>query len=77
MLLFQEEVVFPFLNQKMDFSGEKAQHELIHTNLDKILSWILAARVDPTKFDAIALKNMMDEFKEPLVGHDYLSSVLV
>ncbi|KAG6877353.1 hypothetical protein C0993_008314 [Termitomyces sp. T159_Od127] len=68
----EEEVVFPFINQKMDFSGEKAQHELIHTNLDKILSWIFAAKDDPTKFDATVLKNMMNEFKEPLVGHGRL-----
>ncbi|KAG6811265.1 hypothetical protein H0H92_008258 [Tricholoma furcatifolium] len=65
----EEEVVFPFLNQKMDFSGEKAQHEVIHTKLDKLLNLVLDAKADPTKFDAAALKDLMTEFKEPLYSH--------
>ncbi|KAG6847786.1 hypothetical protein H0H93_006002 [Arthromyces matolae] len=65
----EEEVVFPFLNQKMDFSGEKAQHEVIHANLDKLLAVIVGAKTDPTKFDAASLKALMDEFKEPLYTH--------
>ncbi|KAG6901359.1 hypothetical protein C0995_012972 [Termitomyces sp. Mi166 len=65
----EEEVVFPFLNQKMDFSGEKMQHELIHASLDRILGLIVAAQADPAKFDAVALKNMMTELKEPLYTH--------
>ncbi|KAG5643504.1 hypothetical protein DXG03_000745 [Asterophora parasitica] len=35
----QEEIVFPFLNEKLDFSGEAKQHEAIHGNLDRILAF--------------------------------------
>ncbi|KAG6907939.1 hypothetical protein DXG01_006797 [Tephrocybe rancida] len=65
----EEEVVFPFLNQKMDFSGEKAQHEIIHANLDRLLALIIDAKADPSKFDAAALKDLMAEFREPLYTH--------
>ncbi|KAG5731283.1 hypothetical protein E4T56_gene6521 [Termitomyces sp. T112] len=65
----EEDIVFPFLNQKMNFSEEKAQHELIHANLDRILSLIVAAKADPTKFDSCALRDIMNDFKETLYTH--------
>ncbi|KAG6884784.1 hypothetical protein C0993_008345, partial [Termitomyces sp. T159_Od127] len=65
----EEQIIFPFLNQNMDFSGEKAQHEIIHTNLDKILSKIAEGKADPTKFDAVALKDIMTEAKDILYSH--------
>jgi hypothetical protein len=61
-------VVFPFLNQKLDFSGEQAAHVVIHTHLDAILTSIRAAQADHSKFDPPALKAAMEEFKVPLVG---------
>ncbi|KAG6856818.1 hypothetical protein H0H87_000290 [Tephrocybe sp. NHM501043] len=65
----EEEIVFPFLSQKMDFSGEKAQHEIIHANLDTLLATIVAAKDNPTTFDATVLKNLMVTLREPLYTH--------
>ncbi|KAG6884783.1 hypothetical protein C0993_008344 [Termitomyces sp. T159_Od127] len=65
----EEQIIFPFLTQHMDFSGEKGQHEIIHTHLDKILSKIAEGKADPTKFDAVALKDIMAEAKEILYSH--------
>jgi hypothetical protein len=63
-----EEIVFPFLNQKLDFSGEQAAHVVIHTHLDGILESIRAAQADHSKFDPAGLKAAMEAFKAPLVG---------
>lgn len=65
--LRSEEVVFPFLNRKMDFSGEIGEHKVIHAALDEILAHITAAKADPSKFDAPKLKGMMEAFRTPLV----------
>ncbi|KAF9469573.1 hypothetical protein BDZ94DRAFT_1151020 [Collybia nuda] len=65
----EEKVVFPFLNQKMDFSGEIEQHKAIHDTLDKILATIHDARTDPSKFDATKMNALMLEFKDPLFSH--------
>ncbi|KAG5636307.1 hypothetical protein H0H81_008478 [Sphagnurus paluster] len=65
----EEEVVFPFLNQKMDFTGEAEQHKVIHENLDRILAMIAEANGDHSKFDAAKLKALMAEFKGPLFTH--------
>lgn len=64
---FPEEVVFPFLNRKLDFSGEVEEHKAIHAKLDEILAYIAEVRADPTKFDAAKLKASMDDFRTPLV----------
>jgi hypothetical protein len=58
--------VFPFLNQKLDFSEEKEAHRVIHHHLDGLLESIQAAKADPSKFDAPALKTAMVDFKPPL-----------
>ncbi|KAG6878962.1 hypothetical protein C0992_006317, partial [Termitomyces sp. T32_za158] len=53
----------------MDFSGEIVQHEIIQTSLGKIFSLITEAEADLRKFDPVALKNIMSEFKEALYTH--------
>jgi hypothetical protein len=60
--------VFPFLNTKMDFSGEAEQHTNLHNTLDRLLTMIHDARADLTKFDAEAMNALMIEFKDPLVN---------
>jgi len=65
----EEVVVFPFLNEKMDFSGEAEQHKAIHATLDEISEMIREAKADHAKFDAEALKVKMVDFKPSLYGH--------
>ncbi|RDB19400.1 hypothetical protein Hypma_013483 [Hypsizygus marmoreus] len=65
----EEEVVFPFLNQKMDFSPEIEQHRVIHDTLHVLLPLIEEAKADPSKFDAEKLKKIMIDFKDPLISH--------
>ncbi|KAF5385012.1 hypothetical protein D9615_001028 [Tricholomella constricta] len=65
----EEQVVFPFLNEKMDFSGEREQHEAIHKDLERLLAMLFDAKADPTKFDAAKLRDLMVAFKEPLYTH--------
>ncbi|GLB43618.1 putative hemerythrin HHE cation binding domain containing protein [Lyophyllum shimeji] len=65
----EEEVVFPFLNGKMDFSGEAKQHEAIHGSLEKLLDMIVEAKSKPAEFDAPKLREMMTALKEPLYTH--------
>jgi hypothetical protein len=62
-----EQVVFPFLNQKLDFSSEAEQHRVIHTHLDSLLASFRKAKEDPTTFNAPLLKERMIAFREPLV----------
>ena len=63
---WQDEILFPFLNVKMDFSGEAA-HKILHESLDKLLSMIHDARADPSKFDPGKMSSFMMDLKEPLV----------
>jgi hypothetical protein len=63
-----EQLVFPFLNQKLDFSHEKAQHAVIHAGLDALAADLRAAKADTSKFDPDALKASMIALREPLVG---------
>ena len=41
--------MFPFLNQKMDFSKEKEAHTVIHGCLGQLLALIHGARSEPTR----------------------------
>jgi hypothetical protein len=69
------ELVFPFLNAKMDFSGEASQHKVIHETLDRLNTMITEAKKDTSKFDAAAWNSVLAEFREPLVST--LHSILV
>ena len=60
--------MFPFLNQKMDFSKEKEAHTVIHGCLGQLLALIHGARSEPTTFDADKLRKLMVEFRDPLVS---------
>jgi len=65
----EEEVVFPVLNTKLDFSHEIEQHKVIHHHLDEILDIIHKAKDDHSEFDPAKLKSLMTSFKEPLYQH--------
>ncbi|EIN08723.1 hypothetical protein PUNSTDRAFT_102186 [Punctularia strigosozonata HHB-11173 SS5] len=65
----EEEVVFPFLNRKLDFSQEQEQHKLIHSSLQTLTEKLTAAKADPSKFDAAELKAIVTGFKDPLYQH--------
>jgi len=65
----EEHVVFPFLNQKLDFSDEIKAHKVIHEGLDDLLAFIKEARADRNKFDAERMKSMMTSLREPLFDH--------
>lgn len=62
-----EEVVFPFLNRKMDFAKEADEHKAIHTALDGIISHIREVKADTAKFQPAELKRLMEDFHGPLV----------
>ena len=51
----------------MDFSHEAAQHKVIHDNLDRIIAFIRDAKADHSKFKSEELKELMENFREPLV----------
>lgn len=63
----EEEVVFPLLNAKMDFSTEKEQHKAVHSGVEGLLNAVNAAKTDPAAFNAAELKELMVAFREPLV----------
>jgi len=65
----EEHLLFPFLNQKLDFSNEVEQHKLIHGALDAVIDSIRAAEADPATFDAAKLKSLMETLREPLFAH--------
>jgi len=65
----EEAIVFPFLQQKLDFTGELEQHKIIHAGLDELLPYIRSAKTDTSKFDALQLKNMMLKIRDPLFQH--------
>ncbi|KAI0090461.1 hypothetical protein BDY19DRAFT_940269 [Irpex rosettiformis] len=65
----EELFLFPFLNQNMDFSGEAAQHKVIHDILDQLVVSIQAAKEDHAKFKPGELKELMEKFREPFFTH--------
>lgn len=67
-LIAQEVTVFPFLSTKMDFSHEKEQHKEVHEFLDKFLDHIHTAQADHAKFDAKALKELMEGASKVMVS---------
>ncbi|KAJ3555622.1 hypothetical protein NP233_g12163 [Leucocoprinus birnbaumii] len=65
----EEEAVFPFLNQKMDFSGEEEAHKAIHAGVDVLEKTLLEAQADNTKFDAAKVKDQIQQLAEHLFPH--------
>jgi len=65
----EEEIVFPFLQQKLDFGGEIEQHKVIHAGLEELLPYIRSAKADASKFDALKLKDMMSKLRDSLFQH--------
>lgn len=59
--------MFPFLNEKMDFSEEAAAHEIIHADLGRLTATLNEFQADLSKFDAAKIRQMMEELKGPLV----------
>lgn len=51
----------------MDFSQEEEQHKVIHEGLEKLLGLIHAAQADHAQFKAAEIRELMVNFKEPLV----------
>ena len=70
---FSEAIVFPFLNQKLDFSNEMEQHKGIHDALTKILTSLSEMQATPAKFDVPRLKELMLPLRDPLVSSQTLS----
>lgn len=67
-LYLQEEIVFPFLNQKMDFAPEKEAHEVIHKGISDLEAILLEAKADPSKFNPDKIKEFLVQLKGPLVS---------
>ena len=67
-LFAQEAVVFPFLNQKMDFASEKEAHEVIFKGITALEIVLKEFKADHAKFDPSQIKKSLEEMKEPLVG---------
>ncbi|EJD39076.1 hypothetical protein AURDEDRAFT_116273 [Auricularia subglabra TFB-10046 SS5] len=65
----EEEVVFPFLNRKLDFGKEAEEHKVVHSTISTILALLTAAKADPSAFDAGRLKQILVDFREPLYSH--------
>ncbi|KAJ7512632.1 hypothetical protein B0H11DRAFT_1698526 [Mycena galericulata] len=65
----EEEVLFPFLNQKLDFSTEIEQHVVVADGLTGIIKFIDEAAADHSKFDAGKLKELMETLGGPLFEH--------
>lgn len=66
-LPLSEEIVFPFLNEKLDFSGEMEAHKVVHHGLDEILAYIGTVSSGSSTFDAAHLKGLMTQLRDPLV----------
>ena len=62
-----EAVVFPFLNQKLDFHTEIDQHKVIFSSVEKIIATVTLYQSDLTKYDPEYLKSLMVALRDPLV----------
>lgn len=65
----EERFLFVELQKKLDFSTELEQHKEIHEKLDKVVASLREAKADHSKFDAPALRELMDSFKGILFTH--------
>lgn len=52
----------------MDFSEEQEQHKFIHSTLDALSKKLRTAKADPSTFNAVELKQIFQDFREPLVS---------
>lgn len=68
MTQFQEEIVFPFLNQKMDFGPETEAHEAIHKGISDFEAILLEAKADHSKFNPDHIKEHLIKLKDTLVN---------
>ncbi len=59
--------MFPFLNTKMDFSGEAEAHKGIHASLHDVIDIIHHGRANPAEFNPRELQDLMENLREPLV----------
>ncbi|GJJ11178.1 hypothetical protein Clacol_005410 [Clathrus columnatus] len=65
----EERFLFPLLGKKLDFSHELEQHKPIHEGINKVVAFLKKAKVDHSKFDAAALRELMAAFKDVLFIH--------
>lgn len=65
---YQEEFLFPVLNQKMNFNEEKDAHDVIHNKLDGFEATLHEVETDPTKFNPGRIREQLLDLKEPLVS---------
>ncbi|KAJ7634743.1 hypothetical protein FB45DRAFT_909731 [Roridomyces roridus] len=65
----EEESLFLFLNTKLDFSEEIAQHVVVANGLTEILKYVDESVANHAVFDAAKLKNMMETLEGPLFEH--------
>ncbi|KAK9490797.1 hypothetical protein V1508DRAFT_451139 [Lipomyces doorenjongii] len=62
----EENIMFPILNTKLDFSEEEEQYKAMYDAVDKFATCVRAARVDNTKFDATLLIDILEGAKDVL-----------
>ncbi|KAJ7485427.1 hypothetical protein FB451DRAFT_1229734 [Mycena latifolia] len=65
----EEEVLFPFLSQKLDFSSEVEQHVVVAEGLTGIIKYIDESVANHAAFDGAKLKDMMITLGGPLFEH--------
>ncbi|KAJ7126069.1 hypothetical protein C8R44DRAFT_874446 [Mycena epipterygia] len=65
----EEEVLFPFLSQKLDFASELEQHVVVAEGLTNIIKYIDQSLADHSAFDSAKLKDMMETLAGPLFEH--------
>ena len=59
-------------------STELEDHKFVHSSLDAVLPLIRSAKADPSKFDALKIKDILEKLKGPLVRpfYDLESSIV-
>ncbi|KAJ7640839.1 hypothetical protein DFH06DRAFT_1271425 [Mycena polygramma] len=65
----EEDVLFPFLNKKLDFSTEIEQHTHVAAGLTAIISYIDESTADHSKFEGSKLKGLMESLSGHLFPH--------
>jgi len=65
----EEQVLFPFLSQKLDFSNELEQHRVVEEGLTGIIKYIDNSVADHASFDVAKFKDMMVTLGGPLFEH--------
>ncbi|KAK9458608.1 uncharacterized protein V1516DRAFT_682152 [Lipomyces oligophaga] len=65
----EDEVLFPKLQEKLDFSVEVTQHEVIHDVCTKYIRASTEMQQDTSKFDPAKLKSILLEHKDVIFNH--------